>query len=307
MTGVLAYDDGVDVVRVRVPAKINLHLGVGDRRPDGFHDLTTVYQGVSLYDEVLVAEASRGVAVEVFGSDAEAVPTGEDNLAAKAVRLLAQRLGIAPAVTVRIGKRIPVAGGLAGGSADAAAALLGCARLWGAPPVGELAAVAAELGSDVPFCLSGGTALGTGHGEQVAEVSANGRYHWVVATADGQISTPRAYAEVDRLRAAGIGEYSRDVADLLAALRTGRAENLAERLRNDMTDAAVSLRPELSEILRAGTADGALATLVSGSGPTTLFLTRDVHHANALAGRLRLRRLAREIHCVHSPAFVSIG
>lgn len=307
MTGALAFDDGERAVRVRVPAKINLHLGVGDRRPDGYHDLTTVYQGIALYDEVTVIEtATPGVRVEVLGDDAEAVPAGTDNLAARAVLALAARTGREPAVTVRIAKRIPVAGGLAGGSADAAAALIACSRLWGTP-TGRLPAIAAELGSDVPFCLAGGTALGTGRGEAVEPVTANGRYHWVVAAADGQLSTPAVYAEVDRLRATGVGRYSDSVTDLLAALRTGRAEELALCLRNDMTEAAVSLRPQLREVLDAGIEDGALAALVSGSGPTTLFLARDVHHATALAGRLRLRRLAREVHHVHGPAFTSVG
>ncbi|ADD40719.1 4-(cytidine 5'-diphospho)-2-C-methyl-D-erythritol kinase [Stackebrandtia nassauensis] len=308
MTGALAFDDGSQAVRVRVPAKINLHLGVGDRRADGYHDLTTVYQGISLYDEVtVIAGQQPGVRVEVFGDDAEAVPLGTDNLAVKAVLALGEEFGVAPAVTVRIAKRIPIAGGLAGGSADAAAALVACSRLWGMPFTDRLVKVAAGLGSDVPFCLSGGTALGTGHGERVEEVTANGRYHWVVATADGQLSTPAVYAEVDRLRESGIGSYSSAVTELLEALRTGRAEELAPQLRNDMTEAAMSLRPQLREILTAGADDGALAALLSGSGPTTLFLARDVHHATALAGRLRMRRLAREVHCVHAPAFVSVG
>lgn len=308
MTGALAFDDGSRSVRVRVPAKINLHLGVGDRRSDGYHDLTTVYQGVSLYDEVIVTESTAaGVRVEVAGDDAAAVPLGEDNLAVRAALALGAELGVRPAVTIRIAKRIPIAGGLAGGSADAAATLVACSRLWGMPFGDRLAKVAAGLGSDIPFCLTGGTALGTGHGERVEEVTANGRYHWVVAAADGQLSTPAVYAEVDRLRETGTGSYSDSAAELLAALRTGRAEELAPRLRNDMTEAAISLRPQLREVLEAGAEDGALATLVSGSGPTTLFLARDVHHATALAGRLRMRRLAREVHSVYGPAFVSVG
>src|SRR5690606_771918 len=113
--------------------------------------------------------------------------------------------------------------------------------------------VAAGLGSDIPFCLSGGTALGTGHGEKIEPVTTGGRYHWVVATAEGQLSTPAVYAEVDRLREAGVGGgYSDSVTELLAALRTGRAEELAPCLRNDMTEAAISLRPQLREILTAG-------------------------------------------------------
>lgn len=299
-----AYDDEpADAVRVRVPAKINLHLGVGDRRLDGFHDLTTVYQAISLYDEVTVSTGRRpGVAVGVSGADADLVPRDDDNLAVRAVKLLGAHAGIDIAVSVGLHKRIPIAGGLAGGSANAAGALLAAARLWQLSiDRTQLLKLAAELGSDVPFCLLGETALGTGHGEAVTEVPSGGPYHWVVATADGRLSTPKVYAEVDRLRDNGIGAYSDDVTGMLAALRTGDAQNLADWLRNDMTEAAISLRPQLREILDAGTEDGALAALVSGSGPTTLFLARDSHHANALAARLRLRRLAAEVHVASGP------
>lgn len=308
MSSALAFDDGDPGVRVRVPAKINLHLGVGDRRADGYHDLTTVYQAIALYDEVTVVEtAEPGVRVRAAGDDAAAVPLGTDNLAVRAAVALAGELDLTPAVSIHIAKNIPIAGGLAGGSADAAATLIGCARLWGPVEPDLLTRVAAELGSDIPFCLSGGTALGTGHGEKIEPVTTGGRYHWVVAAAEGRLSTPAVYAEVDRLRETGVGGYSDSVTELLAALRTGRAEELAPCLRNDMTEAAISLRPQLREILTAGVEDGALASLVSGSGPTTLFLARDVHHATALAGRLRMRRLAREVHHVHGPAFVNVG
>ncbi|GAA4916431.1 4-diphosphocytidyl-2-C-methyl-D-erythritol kinase [Stackebrandtia albiflava] len=299
---VLQRDDARDWVRVRVPAKINLHLGVGDLRPDGFHDLTTVYEAVSLYDEV-VAVPSQEVTAEVVGEGAGILPGDERNLAVRAARSLAERYGVASGVRLRLLKRIPLAGGLAGGSADAAAALEACARLWRLP-VGRdaLVEVAAGLGSDVPFCLLGGVALGTGHGERVSPVAAAGTRHWVVAVSEGELSTPAVYAEVDRLRETGVGRCHDDVSALLAALAEGAdAERLGGLLHNDMTDAAISLRPQLGEVLAAGDADGAVRSLVSGSGPTVLFLARDGHHAQALAARLRLRGVARQVHHVTGP------
>lgn len=304
MTEAFAFhDDDPARVRVRVPAKINLHLGVGDKRADGFHDLTTVYQAVSLYDEV-VAESADDLSVHVTGEGAGVLPVDERNLAVRAAMSLARRSGVAAHVRLRIHKRIPLAGGLAGGSADAAATLLACARLWALPLSREnLLDVAAELGSDVPFCLLGSVALGSGHGEVVDPVDVRGTYHWVVAVSDGELSTPVVYAEVDRLREAGIGGYHDDVSDLLAALRSGaEAVELGPLLHNDMAEAAVRLRPQLADVLRLGVTDGAVAALVSGSGPTVLFLVRDEHHGHALAARLRLRGIARQIHYVTGPA-----
>ena len=289
-------------VRVRVPAKINLHLGVGDKRADGFHDLTTVYQAVSLYDEV-VAESADDVSARVTGEGAGALPVDDRNLAVRAARLLAERSGVPCRVRLSIHKRIPLAGGLAGGSADAAAALLACARLWGlALSRADLMEVAAELGSDVPFCLVGSVALGSGHGEVVEPVEAGGTYHWVVAVSEGELSTPMVYGEVDRLREAGVGRYHDDVSELLEALKSGAdAMVLGPLLHNDMAEAAVSLRPQLAEVLAAGADDGAVATLVSGSGPTVVFLARDEHHGHALAARLRLRGVARAVHHLTGP------
>ncbi|MFD0556850.1 4-diphosphocytidyl-2-C-methyl-D-erythritol kinase [Stackebrandtia endophytica] len=294
--------DGPAPVRVRVPAKINLHLGVGDRRPDGFHDLTTVYQAVSLYDEV-IAEPAGHWSAEVTGEGAGVLPVDERNLAVRAALLLANRAGVPAAVRLRLHKRIPLAGGLAGGSADAAGTLLACARLWELDLTrDELVEIAADLGSDVPFCLLGSVALGTGHGERVEPVDAVGQYHWVVAVADGELSTPAVYGEVDRLRDNGIGRYHDEVAPLLSVLAAGGdADRLGPLLHNDMAEAAVSLRPGLAEVLAAGASDGAVATLVSGSGPTVLYLARDEHHGHALAARLRLRGLARQIHYVTGP------
>lgn len=294
-------------VSVDVPAKINPHLGVGSARADGYHALSTVYQSISLYDTVTVErrgeEEGPGIGLTVSGEGAETLPLGDDNLAVRAAKLVALYGEIEPDVRIHLNKRIPVAGGLAGGSADAAATLVACARLWEvAIGDAELHRLAAGLGSDVPFCLKGGTAVGSGRGEELRRVEAGGTWHWVVATTDTQISTPECFKEVDRLREDGIGRFSDDVEPIVRAFETGiGADALAHLLVNDMEAAAVSLRPQLASLMHGGLEEGALAAHVSGSGPTVLFLASDVKHAVALARRLRMRGGARSVHIARGP------
>lgn len=291
-------------VSVDVPAKINPHLGVGDARADGYHALSTVYQAISLFDTVTVERSDEpGIALTVSGEGAATLPTGDDNLAVKAAKLVAIYGRVEPDVRIHLNKRIPVAGGLAGGSADAAAALVACSRLWEVElGDAELHRLAAGLGSDVPFCLKGGTAVGAGRGEELTRVDSRGTWHWVVATTDTQISTPECFKEVDRLREEGIGRFSADVEPLVRAFEAGiDADGLGRLLVNDMEAAAVSLRPQLASLMHGGLEEGALAAHVSGSGPTVLFLARDVKHAVALARRLRMRGGARSVHIAHGP------
>ncbi|MEU6246762.1 4-(cytidine 5'-diphospho)-2-C-methyl-D-erythritol kinase [Glycomyces sp. NPDC047010] len=291
-------------VSVDVPAKINPHLGVGDARADGYHALSTVYQAISLHDTVTAElRGEPGIEITISGEGAGELPTDEGNLAYKAAKLIALYAGIEPDVKLHLNKRIPVAGGLAGGSADAAGALIACSRLWDVP-IGdaELHRLAAGLGSDVPFCLKGGTAIGKGRGEELTPVQAKGTWHWVVATTDTQISTPECYKEVDRLREDGIGRFSSDVDQIVRAFESGAdADSLARLLVNDMEAAAVSLRPQLASLMHGGLEEGALTAHVSGSGPTILFLAEDVKHAVALARRIRMRGGARSVHLAHGP------
>ncbi|HLU29715.1 MAG TPA: 4-(cytidine 5'-diphospho)-2-C-methyl-D-erythritol kinase [Glycomyces sp.] len=295
-------------VSVDVPAKINPHLGVGGARADGYHELSTVYQAISLYDTVTVERRGEegggpGIELTLSGEGADLLPTGEDNLAVRAAKLMALYAEVEPDVRIHLNKRIPVAGGLAGGSADAAATLVACARLWRVE-IGdaELRRLAAGLGSDVPFCLNGGTAVGSGRGEELRQVESGGTWHWVVATTETQISTPECYKEVDRLREDGIGRFSADVEPIVRAFEAGvGADVLAHLLVNDMEAAAVSLRPQLASLMHGGLEEGALAAHVSGSGPTVLFLASDVKHAVALARRLRMRGGARSIHLARGP------
>lgn len=275
-----------DAVTVRVPAKLNLFLSVGRLRPDGFHELTTIYQAVSLYDEVTVSRGGT-LSVGVEGAGAERVPLDGSNLAVRAVQLLARHAEVPPEVDVLIRKGIPVAGGCAGGSADAAAALVACDELWGlGMSRAALAELAAELGSDVPFCVHGGTALGTGRGEQLTPVLGSGHYTWVLAVVDGGLSTPEVYGELDRQRADGPVAMASDPAEVLAALRLGRVHALSRGVSNDLQEAALVLRPDLKELLELGEEVGALAGLVSGSGPTLAFLVKDDEHGEDLAAAL---------------------
>ena len=295
-------------ITVRVPAKVNVQLAVGGRRTDGYHGLASVFFAVGLYDELTVTPSSDGLTVTVEGADAEHVPADRSNLAAKAAELLAAQHGIDPSVRLHIAKDIPVAGGMAGGSADAAAALVACDALWGlGSSPAELAALAAELGSDVPFALLGGVALGEGRGELLTPVPVGGDFHWVFAVADGGLSTPAVYGECDRLRALGAGADEDDVpapaADraLLAALAAGDAAALGATLRNDLQSAALSLRPSLAATLGAGGDAGAIGSLVSGSGPTCAFLAKDAESAATVAQALAASGTCREVRVTRGP------
>ncbi len=276
-------------VSVRAPAKINLHLGVGPARADGFHPLATVYQAISLFSTVTASAADDWALTCVGhdGVDVSDVPLDATNLALRAARLLATHAGVDRPLALHLDKGIPVAGGLAGGSADAAATLLACAELWELDISREtLLGLAAQLGSDVPFALVGGTASGLGRGELVEPVRDIGRYHWVVLTFDFGVSTPAAYAEFDRVHAGAVVSDPVIPAALLTALDGGSAGALAGALGNDLHPATLQLRPDLAGPLRAGVEASALAALVSGSGPTCLFLCEDATHAERVAGAL---------------------
>lgn len=269
-------------VTVRASAKINLHLGVGPVDTRGYHELATVYQAIGLYEDVTVAEQPDW-SVHLRGDptiDFEAIPVDETNLAMRAARALCDHHGLTGrAARIEIHKGIPVAGGLAGGSADAAATLVALDRLWElATPDEELLRIAAGLGSDVPFALVGGTAAGLGHGEQVTPVEDNGTWWWVVATHPDGMSTPAVYRHFDELRGADVPPPEIPD-DLRRALATGDVGWLAGSLGNDLQDPALDLRPDLQRTLDDGREAGALATLLSGSGPTVLMLCEDQAHA----------------------------
>ena len=296
------------MVHTRAPGKINVFLKVGALLEDGYHDVAIAYQAVSLYEDVRAYPADD-FSVSVTGSvELSRVPTDARNIAIKAARLLARRTGYRGGVRLEIDKHVPVTGGMGGGSADAAATLLACDTLWGtALPREDMLHLAAELGADVPFAFPGGTAIGTGRGDQLSPALAKGQFQWVLALADFGLSTPEVYSELDRHR----DRNSQDIfpapvaptveANVLQALRAGDPHMLADCLYNDLQAPALHLEPSLAAVLELGERNGALAGIVSGSGPTVAFLAADLDSALELqialsAAQLTVVRATGPVH-----------
>ncbi|PRY67295.1 4-diphosphocytidyl-2-C-methyl-D-erythritol kinase [Glaciihabitans tibetensis] len=303
------------MVHARAPGKINVFLKVGSLLDDGYHDVAIAYQAVSLYEDVR-AYPSDSFSVTVTGTvDLSRVPTDGSNIAIKAARLLAARTGFRGGVRLEIDKHVPVTGGMGGGSADAAATLLACDALWGTELARDsMLALAAELGADVPFALVGGTAIGTGRGDELSPALAKGQYQWVLALADFGLSTPAVYQELDRHR----DRHKQDIfpamtqptvdANVLQALRAGDPHMLAEALHNDLQAPALNLEPSLSEVLELGEQNGALAGIVSGSGPTVAFLAADLDGALELQIALSAARInaVRATGPVHGARIITV-
>ena len=286
---------------MRVPAKVNLALNVGATDNEGYHALGTLFQAVSLFDDLVARPAEAGVfRVSFRGEGASGLPTDDTNLVVRAARLLAETCGTGNlGAEIRVHKRIPVAGGMAGGSADAAATLIACNQLWGTGlDTEQLHAVAARLGADVPFLLHGGTAVGTGRGEKLRSVPARGSFQWVLALSHHGLSTPAVFREFDRIsppQPTGIDS------GLLEALADGDARRVGALLRNDLQRAAFNLQPELADVLAMGRETGAIGALVSGSGPTIAFLAGTKAVADAISDRLVLSSRVRAVRRVHGP------
>jgi 4-diphosphocytidyl-2-C-methyl-D-erythritol kinase len=292
---------------VRAAAKINLRLGVGAPRPDGFHTLVTVYQAVSLYDDVTVMlppDGDRELTVETEVApyiDANHLPEAGFNIVDRAAAALADHHGRPVAARVRVDKTIPIAGGLAGGSADGAAALLALDRLHGLGTADDdLLTLAAGLGSDVPFALVGGSALGEGHGELVTRVEDAGTWWWVVVPSEEGMSTPAVYRHYDELRPDALALPGRPD-EVVEALTSGDVRRLAAAVHNDLEQAACDLRPDLAQLIVEGVDAGALRGLVSGSGPTCVFLCESAEHARTVAGALLAADEQRVVLVAHGP------
>ena len=265
-------------VVTRVPGKVNLQLSVGPLGDDGFHEVTTVFQAISLFDDVTVTEGKpgTGTTISVSGQTANGVPADASNLAIRAAQLMMKEYKLSPDLEIKLKKEIPVAGGMAGGSADAAGVIVGLDSLY---ELGlakdEMEKIASQIGSDVPFSISGGVAIGTGRGDQITTALSKGSYNWVLALSNQGLSTPAVYQECDRLRE-GLSIASPQVSEpLMQALRAGDAKALGKSLLNDLQAAACSLRPALRLVLDVGIDYGALGGIVSGSGPTVAFLVED--------------------------------
>lgn len=294
-------------VPVETPSKINLHLGVGPLREDGYHELMTVFQALSLTDSVIAAPSRASISLKVFaGTDengARGVPQDESNLAWQAAELLREQCDVRKGVSLEIEKNIPVAGGMAGGSADAAGALLACNALWGLDlTLAQLTEYAAQLGSDVPFPLHGGTALGSSRGEVLTPLLTTGKLSWVVATSFKELSTPAVYRRFDELKQGQEIPRPEVPADLIVALRRHDVESVGKLLHNDLQQAAISLLPELDLLLESGMDFGALGAMVSGSGPTCVFLARDYEHSVELALELSTTGLCSSARMSEGPA-----
>jgi 4-diphosphocytidyl-2-C-methyl-D-erythritol kinase len=272
-------------VTVRVPGKVNLQLSVGPKRADGYHDIATVFQAVSIFDDVKVAFASdedrkEKFAIEIKADHPHGIPTDRGNLAYTAAQLMYEKFELDGAIDIHIDKRIPVAGGMAGGSANAAGVIVALDVLFSLGlSRNEMEGIGAEIGSDVPFSIAGGTAIGTGRGEQLTPALARGSYSWVFALSSNGLSTPAIYGECDRLRE-GMEISTPQVSEsVMHALRSADAKALGKALQNDLQPAACSIRPALRLVLDVGMDYGALGGIVSGSGPTVAFLAEDEDHA----------------------------
>lgn len=291
-------------VTVRVPAKVNLQLSVGPRESDGFHQLVTVFQAISIFDDVTIkiGEQGSGVDISVSGDQIHGVPTDASNLVAKAVELIAKKFELHIDVSVDIKKSIPVAGGMAGGSADAAAAIVAIDELFDLKMTREeMHEIASQLGSDVPFLLSGGTAIGQGRGDQLTAALSRGTYHWVLALSSVGLSTPAVYGECDRLRQ-GLDISEPQTSDaLMQALLSADPSAVGKLLVNDLQPAACSLRPALRLILDVGQEYGALGAIVSGSGPTVAFLVSDEEHGLDLAVALSASGVVGSVTRAYGP------
>jgi len=288
-------------VTVRVPGKVNVYLGVGPREFSGYHELATIFQAVGIYDEVTVS-AADSLTISGLGQFADQIPTDETNLAWKAAELVARACGEEPNIHIQIDKSIPIAAGMAGGSADAAATLVACDAYWNAGiPRDQLDAMAATLGSDVPFMLHGGCALGVGRGDVLSPVMIRGSFHWVFATFDEGLSTAQIYEKTDEMRGLEFEDEPEVPTELLSALARGDAPTLGRLLHNDLQLAATTSRPQLGRVLEQGIDSGALGAIISGSGPTCAFLVRDESSAIDLVVALKATGLVDDVLRTHGP------
>ena len=288
-------------VTVRVPAKINVYLGVGPRNSDGFHDVATVFQALSVYDEVTVTQ-SDSLQIFATGKLASLVPLDSSNLAWKAALAVAQASSVEPQVHITINKSIPVAAGLAGGSADAAATIVACNILWGNLLTrDQVDEIARQLGSDVPFMMHGGVALGSGRGDNLSPVMTRGSFHWVLATFTQGLSTPEMYSRLDQQRGLGFQQAPEVPQDVMFALARGDINELGKALHNDLQSAALAARPSLHDVLDFGRDNGALGALVSGSGPTCAFLVENESKAIDLVVAFSSSGLVDSVIHAHGP------
>jgi 4-diphosphocytidyl-2-C-methyl-D-erythritol kinase len=294
---------------LRVPAKLNIYLQAGAAREDGYHDLTTVYQAIALYDElrIVLPEPRTGLTMSIVAEDGEdKIPTDERNLVIKAAQLLASQAGIEPAAHFELVKSIPSEAGLGGGSGDAAAALIGCNILWKLGlQQNDLMVIGTQIGEDVPFLIRGMMAIGIGHKQSLIDV-ATGRWkwHWVLGIPKSGLLTKQVFDKFDALKHDNVDEMEykeRHARCLKTEWGTRPPELLAGLLSNDLEQAAAVLLPQIRSALDAGRFGGALAGVMTGSGSTCAFLARDYEHARVLAPALYATSIFRSIITTTGP------
>ena len=295
------YMDAASELRqvvVRAPAKINVFFRVGEKQSDGYHDVASLYQAVSVYEDVTATESDTFSLTFSGSVDSSHLAVDDSNLAIRAAKLLAARTGYSGGVALSISKNVPIAGGMGGGSADAAATLVACDALWHTNASKELLyQLASELGADVPFALKGGTAVGTGRGDELSQALSTGAFYWVLVLPNEGLSTPVVYEKLDQQRensqldiAPAVDQPSVDTG-VLQAIRLGDPQLLAGRLHNDLQQATLELAPALEQILDLGRSEGALAGIVSGSGPTLAFLVENSEAARKLQAMFEAKGL----------------
>ena len=296
-------------VTVRAPGKVNLSLRVGAVRPDGYHPLVNIFQAVSLYEEVTATAvpSGRGVSIIVTGPHSDRVPSDRTNLAWRAAVLLAEHTGVEPDVHLAIDKGVPVAGGMAGGSADAAAALVACDGLWETGlSRDQLTDLGARLGADVPFALHGHVAVGTGRGDVLTPAMVRGEFFWALAVTDEGLSTARVFDAFDAAHASGRTVLADPAlandTPLMQALRAGDPTALGALLHNDLQEAALGLAPHLRETMDVARDAGALGVMLSGSGPTVAALARSRQHALAIAASWTAAGAADDVYTTVGPS-----
>ncbi|MGE7828809.1 4-(cytidine 5'-diphospho)-2-C-methyl-D-erythritol kinase [Paenibacillus sp. NPDC093718] len=275
----------------KAPAKINLMLDVLHKRPDGFHEVEMVMTMIDLADRLEMSEQKRDTII--ITSQAGYIPLDEKNLAFQAARLIKERYDVRQGVHIHLDKKIPVAAGLAGGSSDAAATLRGLNRLWGLGiPQEELLALGAELGSDVPFCVTGGTALATGRGEVLTPIPNPPQCWVIVAKPPINVSTAEVYG---RLRSEQIQRHP-SAERMVEALTQGSFQQMCQSLGNVLEEVTLKMHPEVQQLKEGMLKLGADGALMSGSGPTVFGLvSKESKVARIYNG---LRGFCKEVYAV---------
>ncbi len=271
----------MDLIRLEAFAKINLGLDVIGRRPDGYHDIITIMQEIDLRDKIVLEKIGEGIIIE---SNKEDLPTNSDNLVYKVWELMRDKYSLKGGLRCYIEKNIPVAGGLAGGSTDAAAALRGINELWGLGLASEdLEALASSLGADIPFCLRGGTLLARGIGDEFEDIGSLAGLNVLLVNPKIGISTREVYEGLDLSRRPG------DFSEIIRAVKARDLDGLGEKLYNRLEENVVIKYPEINNLKELMLKYNASGTLMSGSGSTVFGIFKNMEDLNRCSEKIKTR------------------